>query len=442
MIHSLADLLAADKGCGWLGGGRPSRKSQGIATAISLAAILCAAAPAAAGYRDEPRFIWYGNAPQRFVAPPVPQPMLAPAQRKLRKYIPRPAKIRQDAKKEEPIKPLTGPLQIVISINTQRLSLYSNGVQVAQAPISTGKAGHSTPTGVFSVIQKQVWHRSNLYSSAPMPYMQRITWSGVALHAGPLPGYPASHGCIRMPAEFATRLYALTKIGARVIITRDDVAPVEFAHPRLFAPKQPEEAPVITAAANGVKMAQADTGTADAPLPIMAAMTAGEAAMAKADAGKAKAAPRRSGPISIFISRKERKLFVRQNFKPVFEAPIVVQNPELPLGTHVLTAMELKDGGAAMRWTAVSMPSDYPRITEREAANTKKMSRAERDRQAKAPLAMPPPAAKQALDRLELPADAVERIAAMLTPGSSLVISDNGISDETGADTDFVVLTR
>jgi hypothetical protein len=173
----------------------------------------------------------------------------------------------------------------------------------------------------------------------------------------------------------------------------------------------------------------------------MTAMTTGEAAMAKADAGKAKAAPRRSGPISVFISRKERKLFVRQNFKPVFEAPIVVQNPELPLGTHVLTAMELKDGGAAMRWTAVSMPSDYPRITEREATNTKKMSRAERDRQAKA-IAIQPPAAKQALDRLELPADAVERIAAMLTPGSSLVISDNGISDETGADTDFVVLTR
>ena len=95
-------------------------------------------------------------------------------------------------------------------------------------------AGHSTPTGIFSVIQKQTFHRSNIYSGAPMPYMQRITWSGIALHAGVLPGYPASHGCIRMPGDFAVKLYNMTRSGARVLIAHNDVVPVPFEHARLF----------------------------------------------------------------------------------------------------------------------------------------------------------------------------------------------------------------
>ena len=97
---------------------------------------------------------------------------------------------------------------------------------------------------VFSVIGKELWHRSNIYSAAPMPYMQRITWSGVAMHAGVLPGYPASHGCIRLPTEFAVRLWHTTKSGARVIIARNEIAPVEIAHPRLFVRRQkPPEPP-------------------------------------------------------------------------------------------------------------------------------------------------------------------------------------------------------
>src|SRR3977135_2868623 len=99
-------------------------------------------------------------------------------------------------------------------------------------------AGHLTPTGIFSIIEKEVFHRSNIYSGAPMPFMQRITWSGVAMHLGVLPGYPASHGCIRMPAEFAARLWSTTKMGARVIITRRGVTPQQIADARLFAKKQ------------------------------------------------------------------------------------------------------------------------------------------------------------------------------------------------------------
>src|SRR6478752_851281 len=102
---------------------------------------------------------------------------------------------------------------VVVSIAKQSLTLYDAGVPVAHSKVSTGVAGHPTPTGIFSVIQKSRYHRSNLYSDAPMPFMQRITWSGVALHAGLLPGYPASHGCIRMPEDFAVRMWRTTQMG-------------------------------------------------------------------------------------------------------------------------------------------------------------------------------------------------------------------------------------
>src|SRR5258708_63846 len=143
----------------------------------------------------------------------------------------------ESAKNARPEAPPKGPLQIIISIADQRVSLFDNGALIARSPVSTGTPGHPTPLGVFSVISKQRWHRSNIYGAAPMPYMQRITWSGIALHAGVVPGRPASHGCIRLKNDFAIRLWHLTKRGTRVIIARDDVQPVEIAHPRLFISK-------------------------------------------------------------------------------------------------------------------------------------------------------------------------------------------------------------
>src|SRR5947209_15880587 len=130
-----------------------------------------------------------------------------------------------------------GPLQLVVSIATQRVTLYSNGMRVAHGPVSTGVPGHPTPTGVFSILEKDRYHHSNIYSGAPMPYMQRITWSGVAMHEGALPGYPASHGCIRLSHDFAAKLWPITQLGVRVIVSRHTVEPVEFKHAKLFVPK-------------------------------------------------------------------------------------------------------------------------------------------------------------------------------------------------------------
>src|SRR5262245_27310036 len=141
------------------------------------------------------------------------------------------------AKKPQSQDASKGPLQIIISLADQRSSVYENGALIARSSVSTGVERHPTPLGVFSVISKHKWHRSNIYSDAPMPYMQRITWSGIALHAGDLPGYPASHGCIRLTKDFAVQLWHLTRRGTRVIIAREDIRPVEIANPQLFVPK-------------------------------------------------------------------------------------------------------------------------------------------------------------------------------------------------------------
>src|ERR1019366_1395965 len=140
------------------------------------------------------------------------------------------------APEKESAKP-QGPLIIAISIEKQSLKIYDANGFFAETPISTGMRGHPTPMGVFSVIQKHKLHHSNIYSGAPMPYMQRITWSGVAIHAGVLPGYPASHGCIRMPMAFAVKMWGWTKMGARVVVTPGEMTPASFSHPLLATQK-------------------------------------------------------------------------------------------------------------------------------------------------------------------------------------------------------------
>ena len=134
-------------------------------------------------------------------------------------------------------RPAGVPLMAIVSIREQRVTIYDAQGRILRAPVSTGQTGYETPAGIYSIIQKNAEHYSNLYDDASMPFMQRITWSGIALHAGALPGYPASHGCIRMPLSFAERLFELTNMGMRVIVVPSDVTPAEIAHPALFKPR-------------------------------------------------------------------------------------------------------------------------------------------------------------------------------------------------------------
>src|SRR3982751_2688077 len=126
------------------------------------------------------------------------------------------------------------PIMAIISLRKQRITVYDANSWIVRAPVSSGQKGRETPAGIFSVIQKEADHHSNLYDDAWMPHMQRLTWSGIALHGGPLPGYPASHGCVRMPFGFAARLFNLTQMGMRVIVAPGVAAPVEISHPALF----------------------------------------------------------------------------------------------------------------------------------------------------------------------------------------------------------------
>jgi lipoprotein-anchoring transpeptidase ErfK/SrfK len=129
------------------------------------------------------------------------------------------------------------PIMAIVSLRDQRITVYDKNGWILRAPVSSGQRGRETPAGVFSIIQKDAEHYSNLYDDAYMPHMQRLTWSGIALHGGPLPGHPASHGCVRMPYDFAERLFSATSLGMRVIVAPSDVAPVEVSHPALFPPK-------------------------------------------------------------------------------------------------------------------------------------------------------------------------------------------------------------
>lgn len=442
----------------------------------------------------------------------------------------------------------------VVSLRHQRVSVYDAEGRAVRAKVSSGQSDYETPVGVYAILQKNKDHYSNLYDDASMPFMQRLTWSGIALHAGALPGYPASHGCVRLPYNYAEQIFALSKIGTRVVVARDDTAPVEISHPKLFqpvivageAPQTPKPTPIAyelegagtkqspfepdltnwpgrqaqmdalrpaasqtaaaaeqaTAKADEVakvhkekaaavkKLAkplrraerakeaadksaeqaarrladaktektrkQAETRAAKAAEAVVKAETAlaeikakheaaeAEAARAAAEldvAGKAKAAAvaaasearRKMLPVSVFVSLKTQRAYVRQGHEAVFDMPVTISNPEIPIGTYVYTAVDYADGGNGVRWTAVSLP---PRAPDDYGAFERKR-RSSKD-------TPPPPtdeiAAKAALDRITFPPEFVTRVSGYVWPRSSLIVSDEEASKETGNATDFVVL--
>jgi lipoprotein-anchoring transpeptidase ErfK/SrfK len=547
-----------------------------------------------------------------------------------------------EAPEKESAKP-QGPLVLAISIEKQKLKIYDANGFFAETPISTGMRGHPTPMGVFSVIEKDRYHHSNIYSGAPMPFMQRITWSGVAMHAGVLPGYPASHGCIRMPMAFAVKMWGWTKMGARVVVTPGEIAPPQsFSHPLLATEKvapqplaaveppadaKPDATPLreqthtadasasLPATTAPVTMSDATQSggnthdvtagetdhapaaeavavkSTDAPIADAKSETASETAKPEAEVVAAKpsetvpaedkpaelkspevatseikptetdasdkvgqkpdeaavavqangdaaktavsvgeniqdsakveakaedvktepsisdmrkaveateaklteakptevksteakpveksddkvkpatesgavpdvkkdqarlpntekpaaakpdpaAAPKRAGQIAVFVSRKDSKLYVRQNFKPLFIVPVTIAPDDRPLGTHVFTARVDKDDGNILHWSVVSIP-----VSTRNAERRDEDERGSRRRKttpvAEVKAAPVPDSPAEALDRLNIPADVMARIAESLSTGGSIVVSDQGINaGETGEGTDFIV---
>src|SRR6516164_440585 len=353
-----------------------------------------------------------------------------------------------------------GPLQIFISINQQKLHVYSDGAHVADTSIATGVPSLPTPLGVFSVIEKQVFHRSNIYNDAPMPYMQRITWSGVAMHEGESIGHRASHGCIRMPHDFAVRLYRLTKLNTRVIIANSELKPSEFADPHLFvhkeipppevaaspppngvepatakpadlavhasapalAPAVQSDGPSLPTAAPAISAEQktAATPTPDPPGTGDATMQAPPAQPEDAAKELAKVAAAKKTPISIFISRKRQRLYIRQDLEPLFDTPIVIAQPDAPFGTHVFTALEFTGADrTTMRWNVVSLPGEAPKRVHyvEERPRYGKHGRSQREIEDEATTSPSPSSPAQVLARIEIPSEVSEAISQMILPG-------------------------
>lgn len=177
-----------------------------------------------------------------------------------------------------------GPMAVIVSLSEQRAYAYRNGILIAVSTVSTGKPGHETPTGVFTILQKDKDHHSNKYNSAPMPYQQRLTWDGIALHAGGLPGYPESHGCVHLPTQFAKLLFEATNMGMTVVIADKGSAPVDVEHPRALSPIQPY------------------TGAAVAADPLPGT-----------DSFRWQPEAATEGPISMLLSRSDHLLFVYRN---------------------------------------------------------------------------------------------------------------------------------
>jgi hypothetical protein len=405
------------------------------------------------------------------------------------------------------------PIMAIVSLRDQRITVYDAKGWIMRAPVSSGQKGRETPAGIFSVIQKEEDHYSNLYDDAYMPHMQRITWSGIALHGGVLPGHPASHGCVRMPYDFAERLFDETTMGMRVIVAPGDVAPVELTHPVLFQPKpgvsalaaartaEAEEAakksvqarllsgtairestramaparaaenlklkaeaqlavaetalgsaisPEAKEQAEGAKaqavarvaelQVQWDAAKADLQSKLDAVTSAREAAAtaetARAAAAEAaRQAARELAPVSVLISRKTQRLYVRRAFEPIFESPVTIADPDRPIGTHVFTASERSSDDAHLRWSVVSLGGERPPGGTVEPHGRARGSSG-RDVE---PVPADPDSAKAALDRIVIPQDALDRIAGVV-PRSSLIITDEGLSSETGKGTEFVVL--
>ncbi len=414
---------------------------------------------------------------------------------------------------------------MLVSLRNQSMKVYTGDQLTALSNVSTGKAGHRTPTGIFSILEKRRYHESNIYSQAPMPYMQRLTWSGIALHeSNSVPDYPASHGCVRLPGAFASQLFGFTDRGAHVLITEDELTPQPIQHRNLIypggAPQNMSVKSLSAAPALQTSIQKADSSSvvrvveykaetkpdsSNDALAVVGSDFKLRGGMDVASSPATTAAgedefklPKSRAPIRILITRrtgrhlvqdiqamlnelgheageadgligpetgnaivryqKSRELtptgtvsvalagllhadtgrgafptgyiYVRQGFKPVFDAPIVLRDPSSPLGTHFLAALSQPNTPDGIRWVHTAL-ADTPRpsplldVVPRNRSSFVK-----------------PVSVHAALDRIEVPDNLQERLTAMMVPGSSLIVTDNGLNNESHLGTDFIVLTK
>lgn len=385
---------------------------SGVSAMVAAAALTFGSADMAAA-----QGFWNLFAPQQPVQRAAPQRVERPVARAKVRDLSTPARYRNpDLKKSEGLLPESaqGPVTIVVSTDRQHLTVYDGDKAVSDTVVSTGTADHPTPYGVFSVIEKQVFHRSTLYDDAPMPYMQRLTWSGVAMHEGHVTGRPASHGCIRLPAAYAKDLYRFTRRGVRVVISREDVKPTpltEFSSVFFQAP------PKRYVMGDSVE-AQRTPGEIEGPSTSLGNY------QVKATRNLAEAMP-----ISVLVNRKAGKLYVRRNFKPLFEVPIEIDEPGRPLGAHMFVALPASEGQTA--WSSVSVPG---RTREAMLGATGKRAGDI------SPIASQPTAA-EALKRIHIAPGVAARLAGIAGPGAVFIISDEGARNKESWDgTNFIAL--
>ncbi|MGH6659431.1 MAG: L,D-transpeptidase [Sphingomicrobium sp.] len=262
-----------------------------------------------------------------------------------------------------------GPVLVYVDIGRQRATVYRNGVRIGVSTISSGKAGNSTPTGVFTILQKNKDHRSSTYDNAPMPYMQRLTWKGVAMHAGNLPGYPASHGCVRLPMEFAKKLFTVTPMGGTVVIAGGHEDPVKRPVAGVLAPRMAGVNPL-------------------APMPI-----APEQKFSWNEA----AAP--DGPLSIIVSTGDQQVVVLRNGIEIGRAHAVVAQQTTEAQVMTLT------GGNNPHWIQVGV-SDLTGEPA-EVISTERV------------------------EQMRLPAEFVTRMRGAMRPGTTVLVTQATVNSDT-----------
>lgn len=280
-----------------------------------------------------------------------------------------------------------GPVAIIVSLPDQRVHVYRNGIRIGVSTCSTGKPGHATPTGIFTILEKDKHHHSSTYNNAPMPNMNRLTWSGVALHAGNLPGYPASHGCVRLPMKFSELLFGITHVGTPVIIAGTHSDPSEVVHPGLVLADYASD-----------EFDHAKSKLKGKEQPWAAHVT------------------NYSGATSIIISSLDRVGILLVDGKVVGQATITIRNPSEPLGSHVFMLVDLHERRQGLSWHAISHH-------ERSGV----------------PVGQPE---ESIITRISAPENARQTVHEYMHPGMTLVTTDLPVHPNTRTDQDFVVMTQ